>query len=824
MKPPSSPRWSALPQAPATLVALVLIVICYLPIVLRMERSCSSATSSPPGSSTVCGRSTGTAAKDPPPFLAVPSSLEDAVNSATGTLFEGNRIRTFEEERYFPHVTGRPDPRQKQPNRLRQDGTAATSKTSTNAAVCEGWNVVTTIFAPSEAVIRAARVPGWCTVIVADTKTPPDYMGRAGLVGMEETVHYLSVEDQKRWLDREEGTAVGRFLAAIPYRHFARKNIGYLYAIQQGANLLFDFDDDNLLPLDPKTGLVSPPLPSPDADGRILLRDARMVVTGPDVFNHHPLMGATVTNSWARGFPLQYIQDNSTQGQVAYGDATLDVMDRVGVMQFCANDNPDIDAIHRLVHPLPMTFSPPPGGSGKADTGPISGRGALVVPSHAFAPYNAQATVHTRGAFWALLLPFTVPGRVSDIWRGYFAEALFRDLGLAVAFLPPAIVQDRNEHHYLADMQAELDLYFKGGKLVEFLAGWDNSPAQTVPERMEGLWIDLYERGYIDINDVRVAQLWLAALVEIGYQFPTMARRRLDHTVLMGQFNFAIETPNVLFWHQKWRQWFNRIVVRGPFNRDQIKELQRHGIRAYWGREDRGHNSPIANLAATLQEAKAEEGVTGVLYAHDDMLLNVTNVFRDFPFGTNRLLGTMHKNPTDPRFYSFSIHPNGTYTTKDGASDVGNRTLLTMSAPWTHSERCLDGFLRLFADPRSKPLLEGDGSLRVPIGMQSDVLYVPTALADAFAGAARLIVDHGVFLECGLPKIYETLARTSNVTMDRAALCTSWEYQKVRGRVEMMEQCRLPAAAVHPVKLHLGHPVWDQAFEWATMGKSKFRV
>ena len=144
-----------------------------------------------------------------------------------------------------------------------------------------------------------------------------------------------------------------------------------------------------------------------------------------------------------------------------------------------------------------------------------------MVPSHVYAPYNAQATIHTYQALWALLLPFTVPGRVSDIWRGYFAQAIFKDLGLHLVFLPPVIVQDRNEHHYLADMQAELDLYFKGGKLLEFLSSW-TSTATTVPGRMEDLWIDLYERGYIERNDVQVVQFWLAALEEINYKFPSL--------------------------------------------------------------------------------------------------------------------------------------------------------------------------------------------------------------------------------------------------------------------------------------------------------------
>ena len=33
----------------------------------------------------------------------------------------------------------------------------------------------------------------------------------------------------------------------LKWNHFGRKNIGYLYAIQQGASWVLDFDDDNCI-------------------------------------------------------------------------------------------------------------------------------------------------------------------------------------------------------------------------------------------------------------------------------------------------------------------------------------------------------------------------------------------------------------------------------------------------------------------------------------------------------------------------------------------------------------------------------------------------
>ena len=34
---------------------------------------------------------------------------------------------------------------------------------------------------------------------------------------------------------------------SLPWNSFGRKNVGYLFAIARGAQIIFDFDDDNFL-------------------------------------------------------------------------------------------------------------------------------------------------------------------------------------------------------------------------------------------------------------------------------------------------------------------------------------------------------------------------------------------------------------------------------------------------------------------------------------------------------------------------------------------------------------------------------------------------
>jgi hypothetical protein len=91
------------------------------------------------------------------------------------------------------------------------------------------------------------KIEGWKVVIVGDKKTPSDW-NYTNCV-------YLSIEKQKN---------LGyRIHDLVPYGHYGRKNFGYLYAIQHGARVIYETDDDNMLILDdlstfyPETAIVS---------------------------------------------------------------------------------------------------------------------------------------------------------------------------------------------------------------------------------------------------------------------------------------------------------------------------------------------------------------------------------------------------------------------------------------------------------------------------------------------------------------------------------------------------------------------------------------
>ena len=410
-------------------------------------------------------------------------------SAATGQTFSGKQVRNFPAEQFkFAFF----------------DSSKQNHKITTMEPSCERWGVMTTIFKPSETLRRWVRVEGWCLVIVGDRKTPQKY--KTGWTHGEgnDAVIYLSPEDQE---------ALNlKFVDALPWNNFGRKNVGYLYAIMHGASVIWDFDDDNMLKywIPGAAPKGAPSLYAPIVgEGVNTIQALELRNHSFPTYNPYPTLGApTLLPSWPRGLPLSHIKFPECHSTPT---VPRDINHQsIAVLQSLADHQPDVDAIYRITMPIPFSFRR------SSNTRP------LLVPRGVLTPYNAQATLHFQVGFWALLLPITVHGRVSDIWRSYFAQRLFWDVGLQAGFFArPLVVQKRNPHSNLGDLDAERDLYQKSEQLVEFLGRWKGK-GKTLVERTEELWVTLYEHQYIEMNDVLLLQQWLQALLDVGYSFPEL--------------------------------------------------------------------------------------------------------------------------------------------------------------------------------------------------------------------------------------------------------------------------------------------------------------
>lgn len=339
---------------------------------------------------------------------------------------------------------------------------------------CTIWAVTTTISPPGEALQLLAATRDFCLCVVLDRKSPIPY----NLAGGSNNVVILTPEDQE--------LLPLRTAKLLPWNSFGRKNLGYLYAVAHGGGMIFDFDDDNIVK-------------DIEAVKRFLgVLTVRKVSCTSKVYNVYRDFGLHWV--WPRGFPLDKVKVGKHSVEVCYEKGWYNVT--AAVLQSLADVDPDLDAIFRLTQKFPLFFHH------TQPTSPWPGT---------YTPFNAQATIFTREAFYGMFLPITVHGRVSDIWRSYILQRVFKETRQSLVFTAPFVYQYRNAHDYLADFQSELTLYEKSGVLVDLLDEMKILSDRTPIEMVQDIMVHLYNYGVIEEADVVLSTAFLHDLLDLQY-------------------------------------------------------------------------------------------------------------------------------------------------------------------------------------------------------------------------------------------------------------------------------------------------------------------
>ena len=188
------------------------------------------------------------------------------------------------------------------------------------------WIVVTTIFYPTAAIDKFLSLPQpWTLIVIADRKTPTDWLKHAKINASRLT--FVSVEEQK--------TLNYRLLNFLPYGSYARKNLGYLIAIQCGAEVIFESDDDNLLENENIYHL--PKFVQPKDVPWIAFHRQRSPFINIYASFGHPEI-------WPRGFPIDEFRNITEDGWHSVRRNSQSNMS-VYIQQFLADLDPDVDAL-----------------------------------------------------------------------------------------------------------------------------------------------------------------------------------------------------------------------------------------------------------------------------------------------------------------------------------------------------------------------------------------------------------------------------------------------------------------------------------------------
>ncbi len=292
-------------------------------------------------------------------------------------------------------------------------------------------------------------------IVIGDTKSPSEFE----MAGCD----FYSIDRQKL-LNLE-------LAKILPLKHYARKNLGYLAAMSQGAEIIIETDDDNL--------------PFASFWNERVRKVSAHVISKAGWTNTYKYF--TNLHIWPRGFALQHIQD--------VPPVLLNTDDvNCPIQQGLADDNPDVDAIYRLTLPLPITFN--------QSSNIALGEGSIC-------PFNSQNTTWFKEAFPLLYLPYHCSFRMTDIWRSFVAQRIAWSCGWTILFHSSTVRQERNEHNLMHDFEDELVGYLNNSEIIQALMDLElEKGTQNILANMHKCYQKLVDLGYVGSEEMMLLEAW----------------------------------------------------------------------------------------------------------------------------------------------------------------------------------------------------------------------------------------------------------------------------------------------------------------------------
>jgi hypothetical protein len=304
-------------------------------------------------------------------------------------------------------------------------------------------------------LVNGATENAYNVICIGDEKSPENYK----VTGCR----YYSIKKQ---LDLGY-----KYAGLCRNNHYARKNIGYLIAIQKRASMVIDTDDDNT------------PLPSFWSDKSMKLQgdvsDSGRWVNIYSYFSEESI--------WPRGFPLQYLGEEINR---ELKKATC----LCPIQQGLVNGDPDVDAIFRLTRNSTILFS---------------NRDPIILGPDSWCPFNSQNTTWWPPAFPLLYLPSTCSFRMTDIWRSFIAQYCLRPNRWHVGFVKPTMLQVRNSHNLMVDFEDEIPGYLYNDEIVSTLltvslkVGNEHTLAN-----MYNCYESLVNKGWLLKSEMKFVEAW----------------------------------------------------------------------------------------------------------------------------------------------------------------------------------------------------------------------------------------------------------------------------------------------------------------------------
>jgi hypothetical protein len=338
-----------------------------------------------------------------------------------------------------------------------------------NHPVQYGALVVTSISGPNAvltALADGARRHQMPFIVIGDSKSPKDFE----LPGCD----FYSLARQ-----RDLSFAYAKL---CPEKSYTRKNIGYLLGLAAGARFIVETDDDNF----PRDDFWN------DRDehvsGDLIAREGWL-----NAYRYF-----SKSSIYPRGFPIELAGASGID--VPAGTAAREIL--CPIQQGLADENPDVDAIYRMLFPLPLDFDK---------------RAPLILDRKTWCPFNSQNTTTFLAAAPLLYLPAFCSFRMTDIWRSFVAQRIAWTCGWRISFHSSTVYQDRNVHDLLRDFADEVPGYLNNARIARTLDGLELATGpDAIEANMRACYAALIKLGLIDQRETELLEAWFSDLRGLG--------------------------------------------------------------------------------------------------------------------------------------------------------------------------------------------------------------------------------------------------------------------------------------------------------------------
>lgn len=319
--------------------------------------------------------------------------------------------------------------------------------------------IITTINNITETIKKHIDFGKYDIIIVGDKKTPDCYYNINCI--------YLDLKYQKQNFPI--------LYDLIPLNHYSRKNFGYLYAIKNNYDIIYETDDDNI-PYDNFDNILN--------------------------FNNIPIIEECnaewinifkfFTNNghiWPRGYPLSLIQNNKNPTFNIHNNNSISPDIICGLVE----NDPDVDSIYRLTANENINWE-------KEKKIIISNKNVTV--------FNTQNTFWVnKQLFILLLIPCSTSFRYCDILRSIIADKIIKQNNNYIGYTSPNVKQIRNEHDLINDFKQEFEMFTNNEIILNIIK--EISTIEDNSKLLLTIYEKLYENKIVSEIDIKICKLWI---------------------------------------------------------------------------------------------------------------------------------------------------------------------------------------------------------------------------------------------------------------------------------------------------------------------------